>query len=115
MTVNLRMALVETDPGTGKRVRGHSPDKKTIERRAQLVALPRIAQIEFAYAASSSRIQSLGFDVLARLRFKGREDFLGMIGADVDEGLELAAYVIVHDVGTDEAQRRKRARPRRHQ
>ena len=115
MAVDLRVALVETLARFGQRVRRQLLREQAVERRAQLVALSGVAQVELAGEARRGRAHALGRKLVARLGFERAENVLGMIGGDLVERAQLGADVVVHHVGAEKAERRERAGARRHQ
>ena len=81
MAVDLRMPLVEFFARGGKRCGGQPLGKQPVERGAQLVALPGIAQVELARENAVGGVHAFGAQLLARLRLQLPEDVLGTASA----------------------------------
>src|SRR5229473_7282145 len=115
MAVNLCVALVEFLARGDKRRRRQPPDEQSIKRRAQLIALTGIAQVELAREAGPSGVQTLRVELFPRSAFQLAEDLLGMIRRDLDEWPQLRTDIVVDHVRAEETERREGAGLRRHQ
>ncbi len=95
--MELRVALVEALARGGERrqaIRAGS-----VERRAQLIALAGVAQVELAHETRLRRIEALGRELLARLCFERAENRFRMRGRDLVERLQVGADIVMHHVG----------------
>src|SRR5580693_3978314 len=109
MAVHLRMTLVEPRARGHKRFWAQPFGKQSVERRAQLVTLARVAQVELAHEARLRAIHALSVELLARIPFQLSEDALSVIGGELGQWPQLRTDIIVHHVGAKQAERREGA------
>src|SRR5260370_497119 len=89
-------------PSPAARRRRQPLVKQSVERRAQLITLAGVAQVELACEAALRGLDSLGDQLCARAPFQLLEDVLGMLGGDLDQRSQLRADIIVHHVRAEE-------------
>src|SRR5262249_8618815 len=113
MAMNPSMALVESFSRRRERLRRQPFRKQALDRRAQLVALASVTQVQLADEACRRRGHAFGGELSACLSFQLAENVLGVLGVDLGKRAQLGADVVVHHVGAEEAERGERARTRR--
>src|SRR5262249_1769010 len=83
MAVDPGVTIVEPVARGSERGGGEAVGEQSIERRAQLVALAGVAQIELAGESGVRGLQAFGGELPARFVLELPENILGMVGGDL--------------------------------